>query len=73
MRVELCELPRELFRNPLLNIDIGEKLLRLFWPTAHRKSLRLAQQTESHHKLKIDEFFSGLLGRVGGFDQDEPR
>ena len=48
-------------RNSILNIDIREKLLRLFRSTAHRKSLRLARQTESHHSSKIDEFFSSLL------------
>jgi hypothetical protein len=33
---------------------------QLFRPTAHRKSLQLARQIESHHNAKIEEFFGNL-------------
>jgi hypothetical protein len=48
-------------RDPVLHIHIGEQLLRLFGSTAHPNSLRFVKQTESHHKAKIEEFFSNLL------------
>lgn len=46
--------------NPTLHVDIREKLLRFLRPTAHCKSLRLAESSESHHNIKIEESFSSL-------------
>ena len=81
VRIESTEVPRQAFKNlldqcsdgaqrmiardPVLNFYIREKLLGLFRPAAHRKSLRLARQTESHHNSKIDAFFTSLLEATG--------